>query len=359
MLRYIKPGMTMIQICQELERVARLLIEQNGLQAGLAFPTGCSLNHCAAHYTPNDNDTTVLKEDDVCKIDFGTHVNGHLVDSAFTLSFNPKYDNLLKAVREATYAGIQIIKKILSNHCCVQAAGIDVRLCDIGETIQEVMESYEVELDGKTYPVKTIENLTGHQIAQYRIHADKTVPTVAGTGEPGKMKIIKKILSNHCCVQAAGIDVRLCDIGETIQEVMESYEVELDGKTYPAMCLQEGEVYAIETFGSTGKGYIEDDVDTSHYMKKPSARSAQLKPDSRKLLNLINTNFGTLAFCRRWLTELGMPRHLGGLRELCNKGIVEAYPPLSDVRGCYTAQFEHTILLRPTCKEILTKGDDY
>lgn len=32
-----------------------------------------------------------------------------------------------------------------------QNAGIDVRLCDIGEAIQEVMESYEVELDGKTY----------------------------------------------------------------------------------------------------------------------------------------------------------------------------------------------------------------
>lgn len=32
-----------------------------------------------------------------------------------------------------------------------QCAGIDVRLCDVGETIQEVMESYEVEIDGKTY----------------------------------------------------------------------------------------------------------------------------------------------------------------------------------------------------------------
>ena len=44
--------------------------------AGLAFPTGCSLNHCAAHYTPNNGDKTVLQHDDVCKIDFGTHVNG-------------------------------------------------------------------------------------------------------------------------------------------------------------------------------------------------------------------------------------------------------------------------------------------
>lgn len=41
---------------------------------GLAFPTGCSLNHCAAHYTPNAGDGTVLGYDDVCKIDFGTHV---------------------------------------------------------------------------------------------------------------------------------------------------------------------------------------------------------------------------------------------------------------------------------------------
>ena len=35
-----------------------------------------------------------------------------------------------------------------------QEAGIDVRLCDVGEQIQEVMESYEVELDGKTYQGK-------------------------------------------------------------------------------------------------------------------------------------------------------------------------------------------------------------
>lgn len=32
-----------------------------------------------------------------------------------------------------------------------QEAGIDVRLCDVGEAIQEVMESYEVELNGTTY----------------------------------------------------------------------------------------------------------------------------------------------------------------------------------------------------------------
>ena len=35
-----------------------------------------------------------------------------------------------------------------------------------------------------------------------------------------------------------------------------------------AFCvLKEGEVYAIETFGSTGKGVVHDDMECSHYMK--------------------------------------------------------------------------------------------
>jgi methionyl aminopeptidase len=101
------------------------------LKSGIAFPTGCSLNHVAAHYTPNPGDNTVLGYDDVCKIDFGTHINGRIIDTAFTVAFNPTYDKLLEAVKDATNTGIK-------------AAGIDVRLGEIGGLIQETMESYEV-----------------------------------------------------------------------------------------------------------------------------------------------------------------------------------------------------------------------
>lgn len=138
----VRSGMTMIEICNELEDTARRLIGEDGLKAGLAFPTGCSRNHCAAHYTPNAGDPTVLEYDDVTKIDFGTHINGRIIDCAFTLSFNPKYDKLIEAVRDATNTGIR-------------AAGIDVPLCDVGAAIQEVMESYEVEINGKTHQVNS------------------------------------------------------------------------------------------------------------------------------------------------------------------------------------------------------------
>ena len=267
---WVKPGMKMIDICEELEKTARLMINENGLEAGLAFPTGCSRNHVAAHYTPNAGDNTVLEYDDVVKMDFGTHIKGRIIDCAWTLSFNDKYDPLVKGVQEATETGIK-------------HAGIDARLCDVGAAIQEVMESHEIELEGKTYQVKSIRNLNGHSISPYQIHSGKTVPIIKG--------------------------------GE-------------------ATIMEENEFYAIETFGSTGKGYVHEDMECSHYMKNFDVGHVPLRMQKSKLLlNTINKHFGTLAFCRRWLDRLGESRYLMALKDLGEKGIVDPYPPLVDIKG--------------------------
>lgn len=42
------------------------------------------------------------------KVDFGVHVNGRIVDSAFTMSFEPTWDKLLEAVKDATNTGIRV-----------------------------------------------------------------------------------------------------------------------------------------------------------------------------------------------------------------------------------------------------------
>jgi methionyl aminopeptidase len=92
---------------------------------------------------------------------------------------------------------------------------------------------------------------------------------------------------------------------------------------------------------------------------------------SKKLLTHIRKTFGTLAFCRRWLerpdggsftvngTNGKQEKYLGALKNLCDVGVLNAYPPLVDKAGSFTAQYEHTILLRPTCKEVISRGDDY
>jgi methionyl aminopeptidase len=123
--QHIRPGMTMTEIAENIEDGTRALVEENGLESGVGFPTGLSVNNCAAHYSPNAGDTmsmllsllnvqvnlqspSVLQKCDVLKVDFGVHVKGRILDSAFTLSWEHTYDNLIEAVKAATNTGIRV-----------------------------------------------------------------------------------------------------------------------------------------------------------------------------------------------------------------------------------------------------------
>lgn len=110
-----KPGITMSELALEIEEGVRALTGHQGtetgdaLKAGMGFPTGLCLNNVAAHWTPNaGNKEVVLQYDDVLKVDFGVHVNGRIVDSAFTVAANPVYDNLLEAVMATTNTGLKV-----------------------------------------------------------------------------------------------------------------------------------------------------------------------------------------------------------------------------------------------------------
>lgn len=189
------------------------------------------------------------------------------------------------------------------------------------------MESHEVTLNGKTTHVKAINNITGHNILRYKIHGDKQVPFV---------------------------------------------------KTRTNQRMEEGDIFAIETFGSTGRGSIRDDVGVYGYGRNENVSARGLHHTSAKsLLKLIDENFGTLVFSRRYLERLGAKNYHLGMKSLVANGIVEQYAPLVDIPGSYVAQFEHvstpvnalfhhtqltqnqTVLLRPNYKEIISRGDDY
>lgn len=49
-----------------------------------------------------------MQKEDVLKVDIGVHVRGRILDSAFTLNFEPTYNKLLEAVKAATNSGIQV-----------------------------------------------------------------------------------------------------------------------------------------------------------------------------------------------------------------------------------------------------------
>lgn len=60
-----------------------------------------------------------------------------------------------------------------------------------------------------------------------------------------------------------------------------------------------------------------------------------------------------------YLDRLGEEKYLMALKNLCDAGVVDPYPPLCDTKGCYTAQYEHTIFMGGTRKEVLSRGPDY
>jgi methionyl aminopeptidase len=116
-----KPGISMTELAREIDDGVRALTGHQGLEkgdalkAGLAFPTGLCLNNIGAHWTPNTGaKEVILQYDDVLKIDFGVHVNGRIVDSAFTVAANPVYDPLLDAVRAATNIGLKVTSPLLT-----------------------------------------------------------------------------------------------------------------------------------------------------------------------------------------------------------------------------------------------------
>ncbi len=161
------------------------------------------------------------------------------------------------------------------------------------------MESYEVELNGKTIPVRAVRGLSGHNILRYKIHGDKQVPFV---------------------------------------------------KTKTSQRMEEGDVFAIETFGTTGKGHLQDDVGVYGYGRNEDTTSASVNhapASARSLLKIIDDNFGTLVFSKRYLERVGAKSDHLGMKSLVSSGV-----------GSYVAQFEHvsTVSLRGGSRIVLMQA---
>jgi methionyl aminopeptidase len=297
----IKPGMSLKDIAVLIENKIKEEINYDNsapLSQGIAFPVGLSLNNCAAHYTPNyGEDTIILKDTDILKIDYGVHVKGTIIDSAFTIHFDPKYDEFINISKDIT-------------NFAVKQCGPDAVLGDIGKEIEEFIDGIEVKIDNKIYPLTTMHDLSGHMITQYEIHAGKAVPNIA--------------------------------------------------INYP-LRMKDGEYYAVEPFISTGKGETIINGPNSHYMlSKNHDIVNNLNENECKVYDIIKKNYYTLPFCQRWLYELEKSiKYDNILKNFEKKKIINVYPPIYDINNSIISQFEHTIFIKERGIINLTKNDYY
>jgi methionyl aminopeptidase len=143
-------GLTLFEICESVEAQIR------SLNAEPAFPVNTSLNDTAAHYTAEPNDETLVKEGDVLKIDIGVHIDGYIADTAVTVCYDPKYEALVSTAEMALGEAVRIARP-------------NTKASDIGRVIEATITKFGF---------KPIQNLSGHSLQQYTIHAGKSIPNI-------------------------------------------------------------------------------------------------------------------------------------------------------------------------------------
>ena len=262
----IEPGIKIIDIINTVEDYIR------ANSSGTSFPCNVSLNNIAAHYTSPLNDETVIAEGDLVTVDCGSHVDGCIADTAFTVALNPDHADLVKAAEDATKTAIRMMRP-------------GAKLNTIGALIEDTI---------KNAGFNPIKQLTGHQLKEYELHAEKQVPCVSGKAE---------------------------------------------------VLVEEGETYAVETFASTGSGNITDLPNPTIYQLLPIRVPVRFK-GSKEFLGIARKEYKEFPFAERWLAERMKHATLKmAIRELRQNGALFAHHILAEEKGEFVSQHEHTIII--------------
>jgi len=295
---FIKKDTPLLEIAEKIEDK---IIELGGKPA---FPTNTSINEVAAHYTPSHDDET--KAHGLLKIDLGVHIDGWIADTAFSLDLENSEENkkLIEASKSALDNAIKLIKNSLGENAnnkngSVEVAGMvadkgSLMTNQIGKIIQETIESKGFS---------PINNLSGHEMKQYDLHAGLNIPNI----DNNKKMILSKGL------------------------------------------------YAIEPFATNGSGRVYEGKSSGIYMllDTKNIRSSI----AREILKFIEEEYSTLPFCSRWLVKKFGAKALFGLRQLEENGNLHHFPQLIDSGKGKVAQSENTILIDDEGIKVTTEED--
>jgi methionyl aminopeptidase len=155
-----------------------------------------------------------------------------------------------------------------------------------GVTAGELGMAIQSEIESRGY--RPISNLTGHGLDQYILHRSPTIPNIGING---------------------------------------------------GAVLEEGMVFAIEPFATTGSGHVTEKTRREIY-SQISPKPVRI-PAARAILEKIRDRHG-LPFARRWLNEKRVDL---ALSTLIRSQVLHVYPVLSDIPGSLVSQAEHTIIV--------------
>ncbi|HYA22311.1 MAG TPA: type II methionyl aminopeptidase [Thermoproteota archaeon] len=248
----VKEGKKLLDFAEELEQE---ILSQG---AGLAFPCNIGRNEVGAHYTPVPSDSSEFSGADLVKVDFGLHLDGYILDTAFSIALSSVDQKLVDAVDESLRAVVENLK-------------VEDKILEVGKLVEGVAGKYRF---------KVIDNLQGHEVRRYQLHAGLSVPNVSNT----------------------------------------------DNRTF-----HEGMAVAIEPFFTYGFG--------AGHVKEMSLTTIFKSPDPGKVgRNSALSRFNGLPICERWLAKISPATSKRDLERL------GSYPVLVEGKGAPIAQAETTLL---------------
>jgi methionyl aminopeptidase len=271
-------GRTLFDICESIENEITLL------GGNPAFPVNVSLNEIAAHYTAEPQDQTKVKDTDVLKIDLGVHIEGYIADTAVTISYNSKYDHLVNTAEITLSEAIKTVK-------------VNTKSSEIGKTIENTIIHNGL---------KPIQNLSGHSLDQYIVHAGKSIPNIKTLGS--------------------------------------------------SFSLVNDQAYAIEPFVTTRDGLgIVYEGKIKNIFSLISRKPTKDK-DLDAFITYLWNRYKTLPFAIRWLVKDYDESNLRDMIDyLIKKKNIRSYPILVEGNDKVVSQAEHTFFITNDSSYIITK----
>jgi len=296
-----KVGADIHKVCQEgdafIEDELKKIFnnkKSKKIERGIAFPTCISVNHICGHFSPMADESAVLKEGDVAKVDLGAHLDGFIAQAAHTIvvtadgaaKVSGKAADVVLAAHNAMLAAQRVIREGATNTA-------------VTEAIAKVSEAYQVA---------PLEGVLSHKVKKHLID--------------GNDVIINR---------------------ETSEQKVEEIE------------FAPGDVIGLDIYISTGEGKPkESEFRTTVYKRELDAQYNLKIKSSRAFFAEVNKRFPTLPFAIRAFEDPVGAKV--GVKECVEHNLITGYPVLTEKAGEIVAQFKCTIAVLPRSTVVLA-GD--
>jgi len=258
--------------------------DKKPIEKGISFPTCISVNNVVGHFSPLADNTDVLAEGDMVKIDLGSYIDGYAAVGAHTVVI-PK-----TGAADDTITGRQA-DVLMAAHAASEAV---LRLLRPGTKNTKVTEV--IAKIAKDFNVNPVQGVLSHEMTRFVMDGENVI-------------------------------INRTEIDQKVDEIE----------------FAPNQVWAIDIVMCSGDGKPKEVDDRVTVYKRAVETTYMLKGKlSREVLSDINKRFPTFPFTIRAFDE---KKVLFGIKECFEHNLVHRFPILHEKAGETVAHFKFTALI--------------